>query len=98
MRTSLAGANDGPTAKLWLGRRPETFKPFLDEGIETGKHCFQSAIREEGSQRRANRSGRTYASNSFTGEPVLSSSELAIFTGRPIGLMYFFFQSMPSVW
>jgi hypothetical protein len=37
-----------------------------------------------------------YVSNSFTGEPVLSSSELAIFTGRPIGLMYSFFQSIPS--
>jgi hypothetical protein len=39
-----------------------------------------------------------YASNSLTGDPVLSSSELAIFTGRPMGLMYSFFQSMPSVW
>ena len=38
-----------------------------------------------------------YASNSFTGEPVLSSSELAILIGRPIGLRYSFFQSIPRV-
>ena len=36
----------GPTAELRLGRRPEALKPFLDEGIECGKHYFQFAIWE----------------------------------------------------
>ena len=40
---------------------------------------------------------RNYASSSFTGSPVRSSSELAILIGRPIGLMYSFVQSIPSV-
>ena len=44
------------------------------------------------------RRSMTYASNSFTGEPVRSSRELAILIGRPMGLMYSFFQSMPSAW
>ena len=38
-----------------------------------------------------------YPNNSLTGSPVRSSSELAIFTGRPMGLMYSFPQSIPSV-
>src|SRR5437773_5883835 len=38
----------------------------------------------------------SYASSSWTGSPVRSSSELAIFTGRPMGLMYSLRQSMPS--
>ncbi len=40
---------------------------------------------------------RSYPSNSFTGSPVRSSSELAILTGLPMGLMYSFVQSIPSV-
>src|SRR5207244_843135 len=47
----LPGANDGPTAELWLGRRSEAFKPFLDEGIECGKHYFQFDIRRARSPR-----------------------------------------------
>jgi hypothetical protein len=38
-----------------------------------------------------------YASSSWMGSPVRSSSELAIFTGLPMGLMYSLVQSMPSV-
>src|SRR2546423_8689094 len=56
----------------------------------------QHGLSSTGSRSHATRS--SYASNSFTGVPVRSSSELAILIGRPMGLMYSRFQSMPSAW
>ena len=46
MRTSSPARMTGQPRSWGSVGGTEAFKPFLDEGIESGQHCFQSAIRE----------------------------------------------------
>ena len=85
LRANISVAVEGEVSPLGL----------LEQVPAAGEVHFVAAIKG-GSLPHSPGCGRlVYANSSFTGSPVRSSSEFAIFTGRPMGLMYSFCQSIP---
>ena len=65
---------------------PITELPTPKAKVPVGAFYFEEAVADTTSR----------LDYTFTGAPVRSSSEFAIFSGRPMGLMYSLVQSMPS--